>query len=99
MFLLIEDVVLCTRDHATLLNPFYCFGHRNTCQVWIRREAFPIPTTRRYTTERPSYGTQLDINAFAAELVTHGYTTLPHEVSAKRRRDADASWENRVLVR
>lgn len=97
--LLVGDVMLCTGDHTGILNALDRFGHANSSQNRVRREAFPVTASSRGTTNRACDWTKLDVNAFTPVLFAHGPTPLVHQTAVKSGCCRQACGKRRCPVR
>jgi hypothetical protein len=89
-FLLVGDEVLGDRLDARRLHPLDRFGHRDTREVRVYAEAFPVAPSIGNLAQRPGNRAKEDVDAAALGLGTHILATLAHqaEVPCRCRRDA-----------
>lgn len=98
MLLLVDDEVLRACNDASLLYALDGLSHQNTGQGWVGTKALPITSARGCSAKRPSDRTELNIDALAAVLLTHGLTSGISHATVPGRCNIDAGGKGRVVV-
>lgn len=94
VLLLVGDVMLSTRHHASRLDALDALRKHLAGKHGVRRETFPVTAALGRPAERTGDGAELHIDALVVVLLAHALATEEREVAVPGGGDVDAGWEH-----
>lgn len=98
LFLLIRNQMFDRGDDTGALNALYGKRSAKSLENRVRAKALPVSAASWFPAEWSYAGAEMNVYAFATELLSYRHTTTLHEVLVPCRSDSDSRWKCGVVI-